>query len=73
MCIVAKHYADLVHPSGGDLDCLIITPIEAVRNVNRLAYREFFWQARLGTFQTGGNERKDMMKVLKNRVQYNIS
>ena len=72
-CIVAKHYADLVHPSGGDLDCLIITPIEAVRNVNRLAYREFFWQARLGTFQTGGNERKDMMKVLKNRVQYNIS
>ena len=60
------------HP-GDDCNCLVITPIEKVSDNSRLAQREFYWQANLGNFKTGGNERKDMAKILKNRVQFNIN
>ena len=70
-CYVAKHYVEFDHP-GDDCNSLVITPIEKVSDNSRLAQREFYWQANLGTFRTGGNERKDMTKILKNRVQYTI-
>ena len=68
-CYVSKHFSELNHP---DTSCLCITPIEVVNNINNLPRRELFWQANLGTFYTGGNERKDIPKILRNRIQFNI-
>ena len=71
-CFVAKHYNNLVHPSDTNISCLRIIPIEIVKYEKNLAARELFWQTNLGTFVTGGNERKDIPKVLKNRIQFSI-
>ena len=69
-CYVSKHFSELNHP---DTSCFSITPIEIVNNISNLPRRELFWQANLGTFYSGGNERKDIPKILRNRIQYNIS
>ena len=71
-CYVAKHYCDLDHPADNNVSCLKITPIEIVRHEKNMAARELFWQSNLGTFFTGGNERKDISKAIKNRIQYQI-
>ena len=71
-CYVAKHYCELDHPVDNNVSCLKITPIEIVRHEKNMAARELFWQSNLGTFFTGGNERKDISKALKNRIQYQL-
>ena len=38
-----------------------------------MADRELYWQANLGTFYTGGNSRKDIKTVKRNRIQFDIS
>ena len=38
-----------------------------------MARRELYWQANLGTFEIGCNDRKDIPTVLKNRIQYSIN
>ena len=69
-CHVAKHFNEVDHPN---IDCIKITPIEIVRNINNMARRELYWQANLGTFEIGCNDRKDIPTVLKNRIQYSIN
>ena len=71
-CYVAKHYTEMTHPNDDNISCLKITPIEIVKFSKNLAARELFWQTNLGTFFTGGNERKDIAKVLKNRIHFDI-
>ena len=70
---MAKHCNETPHPSNSNMDYLTITPIETVVKPNRLAERELYWQANLGVFHTGGNIRKDIPTVLKNRIQYKIN
>ena len=72
-CLTAKHVAEHDHPQDKEMSFLTITPIEIVKNINRMMDRELYWQANLGTFFTGGNLRKDIQTVNKSRVQFSIS
>ena len=54
------------------MNFLKITPIESVKRVGKMAERELWWQANVGVFETGGNNRKDIQKVLKQRIQYKL-
>ena len=71
-CKVAYHVGSLKHSDDSNMSFLKITPIEIVRNERKLLERELFWQANLGTLQTGFNERKDFSRILKHRIHYQI-
>ena len=71
-CWVAKHTTECKHPEDREFSYLVITPIEIVKNIDRMAERELYWQANLGTLFTGGNSRRDIPKARKSRIQYSI-
>ena len=72
-CWSAKHVCEQHHPKDDNMSFFIITPIEIVKNITRMADRELYWQANLGTIFTGGNSRRDIQTVRKNRIQFDIA